>query len=106
MPDTVGASPARLLEMRPDRFGAFESIACSTIKLARHVPQDELTMDLLVADAVLEFGDGLRAARESVAEFQPNRMVHAEGPEEPELNSFLVPLCDTTLRSFDRDHVP
>ena len=57
-----GASPARLLEMLSDRFGAFEAIAYATIKLARHVPQDELSMDLLVADAVLEFADDLRAA--------------------------------------------
>jgi hypothetical protein len=37
------ASPARLLEMLSDRFGAFEAIAYSTIKLARHVPEDELS---------------------------------------------------------------
>jgi hypothetical protein len=54
-------SPARLLEMLSDRFGAFEAIAYSTIKLARHVPQDELSMDLLVAEAILEFADDLRA---------------------------------------------
>jgi hypothetical protein len=29
------ASPARLLEMLSDRFGAFEAIAYSSIKLAR-----------------------------------------------------------------------
>jgi hypothetical protein len=55
-----GASPARLLEMLADRFGAFEAIAYSTIKLARHVPEDELSMDVLVAEAVLEFGSDLR----------------------------------------------
>jgi len=60
--NTTGASPARLLEMLSDRFGAFEAIAYSTIKLARHVPEDELSMDLLVAEAVLEFGDDLRQA--------------------------------------------
>lgn len=59
-----GASPARLLEMLSDRFGAFEAIAYSTIKLARHVPEDELSMDVLVAEAVLEFGDDLREACE------------------------------------------
>jgi hypothetical protein len=60
--NTTGASPARLLEMLADRFGAFEAIAYSTIKLARHVPEDELSMDVLVAEAVLEFGDDLREA--------------------------------------------
>jgi hypothetical protein len=48
--------------MLSDRFGAFEAVAYATIKLARHVPQDELSMDLLVAEAVLEFADDLRAA--------------------------------------------
>lgn len=65
-----GASPARLLERLSDRFGAFEAIAYSTIKLARHVPEDELSMDVLVAEAVLEFGNDLReatiASRETV----------------------------------------
>lgn len=55
-------SPTRLLEMLSDRFGAFEAIACSTIKLARFVSEDELSMDLLVAEAVLEFGNDLREA--------------------------------------------
>jgi hypothetical protein len=57
-----GASPARLLEMLSDRFSAFEAIAYSTIKLARHVPEDELSMDVQVAEAVLEFGSDLREA--------------------------------------------
>lgn len=57
-----GASPARLLEMLSDRFGALEAIAYSTIKLARHVPEDELPMDVVVAEAVLEFGNDLREA--------------------------------------------
>jgi hypothetical protein len=57
-----GASPARLLEMLSDRFGAFEAIAYSTIKLARHVPEGDLSMDVLVAEAVLEFGSDLREA--------------------------------------------
>ena len=56
--------PGRLLEMLSDRFGAFEAIAMSSIKLARHVPEDELSMDRLVAEAVLEFGDDLREASE------------------------------------------
>jgi hypothetical protein len=61
-----GASPARLLEMLSDRFGAFEAIAYSTIKLARHVPEDELSMDLLIAEAVLEFAADLKQVREAV----------------------------------------
>jgi hypothetical protein len=56
------ASPVRLLEMLADRFGAFEAIAYSTIKLARFAPADELSMDPIVAEAILEFGDDLRAA--------------------------------------------
>jgi hypothetical protein len=60
--NTTGVSPARLLEMLSDRFGAFEAIAYSTIKLARHVPEDELSMDVLVAEAVLEFANDLREA--------------------------------------------
>jgi hypothetical protein len=63
-----GASPARLLEMLSDRFGAFEAIAYSTIKLARHAPEDELSMDVLVAEAVLEFGTDLRQAAEALTE--------------------------------------
>jgi hypothetical protein len=52
----------RLLEMLVDRFGAFEAIAYSSIKLARFAPPEELAMDPLVADAILEFGDDLRSA--------------------------------------------
>ena len=63
------ASPGRLLEMLTDRFGAFEAIAMASIKLARHVPEDELSMDLLVAEAVLEFGDDHRQASEAVAKW-------------------------------------
>ncbi|SOD04136.1 hypothetical protein SAMN05216486_1271 [bacterium JGI 053] len=55
-------SPMRHLEMLVDRFGAFEAIAYSSIKLARFAPPDELAMDPLVANAVLEFGDDLRHA--------------------------------------------
>lgn len=43
--------------MLPDRFGAFEAMAYSTITLARYVSQDELSMDLLVAESILEFAD-------------------------------------------------
>ena len=63
-------SPSRLLEMLSDRFGAFEAVAYSTIKLAGFVPQDELSMDLLVADALLEFGDDLRTARDAAARWK------------------------------------
>lgn len=59
-------SPSRVLEMLTDRFGAFEAVAHASIKLARHVPEPELSMDLFVAEAVLEFGDDLRAARDAV----------------------------------------
>jgi hypothetical protein len=55
-------SPMRLMEILSDRFGAFEAIASSTIKLARFVSEDELPMDPLVAEAVLEFASHLRSA--------------------------------------------
>ena len=64
MRDT-NASPARLLEMLSDRFGALEAVAYSSIKLSRYVSECEMSMDLLVAEAVLEFGDDLRAARDA-----------------------------------------
>jgi hypothetical protein len=41
----------------------------SSIKLARHVAEPELSMDLLVASAVLEFADDLRAAGEAATEW-------------------------------------
>jgi hypothetical protein len=66
-PNGTIASPGRLLEMLTDRFGAFEAIAMASIKLARHVSEAELSMDKLVAEAVLEFGDDLRAASEAAA---------------------------------------
>ncbi len=55
-------SPTRSLEMLMDKFGAFESIAYASIKLARALPDEAPPMDPLVAEAVLEFGDDLRAA--------------------------------------------
>lgn len=67
------ASPARLLEMLADRFGAFEAIAYSTIKLARHAPEDELSMDLLVAEAVLEFATDLRDASTAASDWMRAR---------------------------------
>lgn len=60
-------SPARMLEMLSDRFGAFEAIAYSSIKLARAAPEEERAMDVLVAEAILEFADDLRAASEAVS---------------------------------------
>lgn len=64
------ASPGRLLEMLTARFGAFEALAMASIKVARHVSEDELSMDLFVAEAVLEFGDDLRAAQEVIDRWQ------------------------------------
>jgi len=59
----------RLLEMLVYRFGAFEAIAYSSIKLARFAPPDELAMDPLVADAILEFGNDLRDASRRTGEW-------------------------------------
>jgi hypothetical protein len=61
-------SPARLLEMLSDRFGAFEALAYSSIKLACFAPPEELSMDPLVAEAVLEFGGDLRQAAAEMAQ--------------------------------------
>lgn len=58
-------SSARMLEMLSDRFGAFEAIAYSSIRLARAAPEEERAMDVLVAEAILEFGDDLRAAKDA-----------------------------------------
>lgn len=71
----MDGSPARLLEMLSDRFGAFEAIATSTVKLARFVPADELPMEPLVAEAVLEFGEDLRQAATSAADWARSRGV-------------------------------
>lgn len=65
--NTTVASPARLLEMLSDRFGALEAVAYSSIKLSRFVSEEEMSMDLLVAEAVLEFGSDLREARNAAA---------------------------------------
>jgi hypothetical protein len=66
MVDAVGTAPRqhvcaeqkrqamRLLEMLTDRFGVFEALAHSTIKLNRCTSADELSMDPQVAEAVLE----------------------------------------------------
>ncbi len=69
-------SPTRLLEMLSDRFGAFEAIANSSIKLARVAPEEEVAMDVLVAEAVLEFGQDLRAASEAASEWLRRRRPH------------------------------
>ena len=53
----------QLLEMLTDRFGVFEALAHSTIKLNRCTDTDEALMDPQVAEAVLEFADDLRTAR-------------------------------------------
>ena len=53
--------------MLSDRFGAFEAIAHSRIKLVCVTPEEELAMDVLVAEAVLEFADDLRQARKFVS---------------------------------------
>jgi hypothetical protein len=56
-----------MLEILTDRFGAFEAIANSTLQLARTVPEPDLPMDRLVADAVLQFGSDLREARDAAS---------------------------------------
>jgi hypothetical protein len=66
-------SPTRLLEMLSDRFGAFEAVASSSIKLARVAPDEELPMEPLVAEAVLEFGEDLRGASAAAAEWNRTR---------------------------------
>ena len=62
------ASPARLLEMLSDRFAALEAVAYSSDQA--RVAEPELSMDLLVASAVLEFADDLRAAGEAAEEWR------------------------------------
>jgi hypothetical protein len=69
------ASPMRLLEVLTDRFGALEAVANSSIKLARYAPEDELAMDLLVAEAVLEFGISLREASDRAMQWARDRGV-------------------------------
>ena len=68
-------SPMRLLEILKDRFGALEAVANSSIKLARYAPEDELAMDLLVAESVLEFGSNLREALHDATEWARARGV-------------------------------
>jgi len=62
------AATLRYLHWWPSitRFGAFEAIAYSSIKLARAAPEEDRAMDVLVAEAILEFADDLRTADEAV----------------------------------------
>ena len=55
--------------MLSDRFGALEAVAYSSIKLSRYVSECEMSMDLLVAEAVLKFGEDLRNAQEVAGEW-------------------------------------
>jgi hypothetical protein len=81
----VPASPMRLLEMLTDRFGVFEALAYSTIKLNRCTSEDELSMDPRVAEAVLEFGDDLRTSlAASNAWAESNGLVHRWSPMQAE----------------------
>jgi hypothetical protein len=68
-------SPMRSLEILKDRFGALEAVANSSIKLARYAPEHELAMDLLVAEAVLEFGSSLRDAGDGAMQWARARGV-------------------------------
>ncbi len=52
--------------MLPDRFGALKAVAYSSMKLSRYISECEMSMDLLVAEAVLEFGDNPREAGRNV----------------------------------------
>ncbi len=68
-------SPMRILEILKDRFGALEAAAYSSIKLARYAPEEELSMDLLVAESVLEFGSSLREATDGAMQWARARGV-------------------------------
>ncbi|HEV3051532.1 MAG TPA: hypothetical protein VGX50_14605 [Longimicrobium sp.] len=68
-------SPMRLLEILMDRFGALEAVANSSVKLAHYAPENELAMDLLVAEAVLEFGSSLREAGSKAMQWARTRGV-------------------------------
>ena len=75
----VPASPMRLMEMLTDRFGVFEALAHSTIKLNRCTSADEFAMDPQVAEAVLEFADDLRTARAASGAWAETWMADAGG---------------------------
>ena len=67
--------------MLTDRFGVFEALAHSTIKLNRCTSAYELAMDPLLAEAVLESADDLRTARAaSGAWAETKRLVHCCEP--------------------------
>jgi hypothetical protein len=61
------------LETLKNRFGTLEAVANSWIKIARYAPEDELAMDLLVAESVLEFGSSLREARDEAMQWAQAR---------------------------------
>jgi hypothetical protein len=61
-------SPMRLLEILQGSLHGLEAVATSSIKLARYAPEDELAMDLLVAEWALDFGSSLREARDGAME--------------------------------------
>jgi hypothetical protein len=63
------------LETLKNRFGTLEAVANSSIKLTRYAPEDELAMDLLVAESVLEFGSSLREARDGAIQWAQARGV-------------------------------
>jgi hypothetical protein len=71
--DEPAASPMRLLELLSDRFGAFETAACATVKLARVADEDALPMDAAFAEAVLQFGSELRLASRSANAWAQDR---------------------------------
>ena len=57
------ASPMRLLEMLVDRFGAFETIAYASLRLAQGRGSENMPpISRMTANAILEFGDDLRQA--------------------------------------------
>jgi hypothetical protein len=88
----------RLLEMLTDRFGVFEALAHSTIKLNRCTSADEFSMDPLVAEAVLEFGNvaSRRTARMTPDTGEEPRNRTAAGQSWPRL-SWSIPVCRTPL---------
>jgi hypothetical protein len=52
----------RLPEMLSGRFGALETVANASIKLAGVAPEEELAMELIVAEAISEFAVDQRPA--------------------------------------------
>jgi hypothetical protein len=65
----------RLLEMLSDRFGAFKALAYSTLTLARAAPDEERPMDVMVAEAALEFADDPSSAADAATEWAAVRNV-------------------------------